>query len=78
VNGINEYGVPLHACHGYRHDEHYWAWVRNRRFAQITREMLELSGMSLSDMHKRAMELSDPMRIIRRAVQQAQDKEKKA
>lgn len=25
---LNEYGVPLHACNGYRHDEHYWAWVR--------------------------------------------------
>lgn len=28
--GHNEYGVPLHACNGYRHDEHYWAWVRSR------------------------------------------------
>ena len=23
----NEYGVPLHACNGYRQDEHYWAWL---------------------------------------------------
>jgi hypothetical protein len=23
----NDYGVPLHACHGVRQDEHYWAWV---------------------------------------------------
>lgn len=26
----NEYGVPLHACHGWRQDEHYWAWIRCR------------------------------------------------
>ena len=25
--GFNEYGVPLHACNGYRQDEHYWQWV---------------------------------------------------
>ena len=23
----NEYGVPLHACHGVRQDAHYWSWV---------------------------------------------------
>jgi hypothetical protein len=28
--GHNEYGVPLHACNGYRQDEHYWAWLRAR------------------------------------------------
>jgi len=28
--GFNEYGVPLHACNGYRQDEHYWAFVRHR------------------------------------------------
>jgi hypothetical protein len=28
--GHNEYGVPLHACWGYRHDAHYWARVRSR------------------------------------------------
>lgn len=27
--GFNEYGTPLHACHGYRHDEHYWAMVHH-------------------------------------------------
>jgi len=27
--GFNEYGVPLHACSGYRHDEHYWVWIRH-------------------------------------------------
>lgn len=26
----NEYGIPLHACNGYRHDEHYWAWVGHK------------------------------------------------
>lgn len=23
----NEYGCPLHACWGVRHDAHYWDWV---------------------------------------------------
>lgn len=23
----NQYGVPLHACCGWIHDAHYWAWV---------------------------------------------------
>jgi hypothetical protein len=27
TEGYNEYGVPLHACHGYRHDAHYWNWI---------------------------------------------------
>lgn len=26
--GHNEYGVPLHACNGYRHDAHYWEWIK--------------------------------------------------
>lgn len=26
----NEYGVPLHACNGYRQDEHYWAWLATK------------------------------------------------
>ena len=30
ANSVNEYGVPLHACNGYRQDEHYWAWIRHR------------------------------------------------
>lgn len=29
LNQLNEYGVPLHACNGYRCDEHYWAWIRH-------------------------------------------------
>lgn len=29
--GFNEWGVPLHACNGERHDEHYWTWLRHRR-----------------------------------------------
>lgn len=29
LNALNEYGVPLHACNGHRHDEHYWAWIRH-------------------------------------------------
>jgi len=24
----NEYGIPLHACNGYRHDEHWWEWAK--------------------------------------------------
>lgn len=26
--GFNEYGVPLHACDGHKHDGQYWAYVR--------------------------------------------------
>jgi len=29
LNQLNEYGVPLHACNGYRCDEHYWAWIKH-------------------------------------------------
>lgn len=29
--GFNEYGVPLHACNGYRQDEHYWKWLEYKR-----------------------------------------------
>lgn len=29
--GYNEYGVPLHACNGFRHDEHHWAYLANKR-----------------------------------------------
>ena len=28
LNRPNEYGVPLHACNGYRHDEHRWAYLQ--------------------------------------------------
>ncbi len=31
LNQLNEYGVPLHACNGFRHDEHYWAWLTYKR-----------------------------------------------
>lgn len=27
--GFNEYGIPLHACYGYRHDGHYWEYVKH-------------------------------------------------
>ncbi len=27
----NEYGVPLHACNGYRQDEHYWKRLEHLR-----------------------------------------------
>ena len=26
-NKVNEFGVPLPACNGYRCDEHYWARI---------------------------------------------------
>lgn len=29
TKGYNEYGVPLHACHGYCHNSHYWARIKN-------------------------------------------------
>lgn len=35
LNSLNEYGVPLHACNGYRCDEHYWAWLRAKRLGLI-------------------------------------------
>ena len=28
LNRPNEYGVPLHACNGYRHDEHRWVYLQ--------------------------------------------------
>ena len=28
LNRPNEYGVPLHACNGYRQDEHRWAYLQ--------------------------------------------------
>lgn len=31
LNATNEYGVPLHACNGYRQDEHYWKWLEHKR-----------------------------------------------
>ena len=31
LNGLNEYNVPLHACNGYRQDEHYWTWLKSIR-----------------------------------------------
>ena len=37
MNGVNEYGVPLHACNGYRLDEHYWAWLGAVRVGLATR-----------------------------------------
>lgn len=30
MNAVNEYGLPPHACNGFRHDEHYWGWIRDR------------------------------------------------
>ena len=29
LNQLNQYGVPLHACNGYRCDEHVWAYIRH-------------------------------------------------
>jgi hypothetical protein len=29
-DGVNEYGVPLHACNGYIHNEHYWAYIAEK------------------------------------------------
>lgn len=36
---FNEYGVPLHACYGVRHDAHYWAWVASWCARSSTRPM---------------------------------------
>lgn len=34
--GFNEHGVPLHACNGYRQDEHYWAWLGHKRLIGVS------------------------------------------
>jgi hypothetical protein len=39
------------------------------RIEAITRQMFEIAGMSLSDMHRQVMDLADPMRPIRRVIQ---------
>ena len=31
LNTPNQYGIPLHACNGYRCDEHYWAFIKHMR-----------------------------------------------
>ncbi len=31
LNQANDSGIPLHACHGYRCDEHYWAFLAHLR-----------------------------------------------
>ena len=36
-SGHNEYGVPLHACNGYRQDEHYWKWLEFKRVKENDR-----------------------------------------
>jgi len=38
---VNQYGCPLHACFGYRHDAHYWAWIR-ATFVRDTQRDAEL------------------------------------
>lgn len=35
LNAPNQYGVPLHACNGYRMDEHYWAWLGHLRRTSV-------------------------------------------
>ena len=32
---VNEYGVPLHACNGYRQDEHRWEWLKQLSVDEI-------------------------------------------
>lgn len=33
LNRLNAWGVPLHACNGYRQDEHYWEWLKALRLS---------------------------------------------
>ncbi len=53
LNTPNEYGIPLHACNGYRQDEHYWAWLGHRRctgtgpFYEWLRSIRARAGLSL-------------------------------
>lgn len=42
--GHNEHGVPLHACNGYRHDAHYWAWLEARWLDDVL--LLNLGGVA--------------------------------
>lgn len=37
-NKTTDCGVPLHACNGFRHDEHYWARVGHRNSDPINAE----------------------------------------
>jgi hypothetical protein len=43
---MNEYGVPLHACFGHRHDGHYWAWIRHRILRGDYGERLRVIALS--------------------------------
>jgi len=53
LNDLNEYGVPLHACNGYRFDEHYWSWLKYIRLHHY-RDMAEkLAGPAWSGMSSR-------------------------
>jgi hypothetical protein len=28
LNTLNEYGIPLHACNGYKQDAHWWQFAK--------------------------------------------------
>lgn len=45
MNALSATGLPLHACCGYVHDEHYWAWVRHLLVAK------GLSNIYPNDVH---------------------------
>ena len=56
-NSLNSYGVPLHACNGYKQDEHYWAYIgeKNKREKQYQKEWSNLfKGMTASVLYKPA------------------------
>lgn len=42
-NMVNQYGVPFHACNGYRHDEHYWSRLTHLRLTQTSASTKGLS-----------------------------------
>ena len=35
MNQCNQYGVPIHACNGYKHDEHVWARLTHMRINRL-------------------------------------------
>lgn len=47
---VNEYGVPLHACNGYRHDEHRWEWLKQLSMDEIYGKCKARESNSLSPM----------------------------
>lgn len=48
-NSLNSYGVPLHACNGYKQDEHYWAYIgeKNKREKQYQKACIKAKELGI-------------------------------